>query len=153
MSVVARLLAITIDPQALLGDFLVDAQGAGAIVTFGGLARSTGNDGGRVKALHLDHYPGMTEASLQAIAEEGARRFDVSHLLVLHRCGTMAPGEMIVFVAAASAHRRAAFLAADFVMDKLKTEAVFWKKEEGIDGARWIEPTDDDRADQARWSE
>jgi molybdopterin synthase catalytic subunit len=153
MSVVARLLAVPIDPQAVLGDFLVDAQGAGAVVTFSGLARATDSDGGRIKALHLDHYPGMTEASLQAIADEGARRFDVSQVLVLHRCGTIAAGEMIVFVAAAAAHRRAAFLAADFLMDKLKTEAVFWKKEEGVDGSRWIEPTDADRADRARWSE
>jgi molybdopterin synthase catalytic subunit len=95
----------------------------------------------------------MTERSLQDIAEDGAARFDASDILVVHRCGAIAAGEVIVFVAVASAHRRAAFLAADYLMDRLKSDAVFWKKEQGVDGARWIEPTDADRADLARWSE
>jgi molybdopterin synthase catalytic subunit len=72
---------------------------------------------------------------------------------VLHRCGAIAPGEPIVFVAAAAAHRRAAFDAVDYLMDRLKTEAVFWKREDAVDGSRWIEPMDCDRADQARWSD
>ena len=148
-----RLVTVPIDPQAELGDFLADSHGAGAVVSFCGIARSSASDGSKVTALHLDHYPGMTEASLDAIAADGAKRFDASHVQIVHRCGTIAPGEVIVFVAAAASHRRAAFLAADYLMDRLKTEAVFWKKEEGIDGARWIEPTDDDRAGQARWSE
>jgi molybdopterin synthase catalytic subunit len=94
----------------------------------------------------------MTEASLERIAQDGGARFGVGDILVIHRCGTIAPGETIVFVATASPHRRAAFEAADYLMDRLKSEAVFWKKEQGVDAARWIEPTDEDRADLARWS-
>ena len=122
------------------------------MVSFVGLARPTSSAGEPVTALFLDHYPGMTERSLQAIANEGRTRFDVPHVRVVHRCGEVAPGEPIVFAAAASPHRRAAFLAADYLMDRLKTDAMFWKKELGPDGGRWIEPTDHDRADAARWS-
>lgn len=136
-----------------LAAFIAENEGAGAVVSFCGLARPASKDGATLTALHLDHYPGMTEASLRSIAEEGARRFDTTGVRVVHRCGTISPGEVIVFVAAASLHRRAAFLAADFLMDRLKTDAVFWKREEGVDGARWIEPTEGDRADRARWSE
>jgi molybdopterin synthase catalytic subunit len=95
----------------------------------------------------------MTERSLQAIAADGAERFASDGVLVVHRCGTIEPGAIIVFVAAASAHRRAAFLAADYLMDRLKSDAVFWKREQGVDGARWIEPSEADRADLARWKE
>ena len=84
---------------------------------------------------------------------KGAARFDVSDLLVVHRCGDVAAGEAIVFVAASSPHRRAAFLAADYLMDRLKTDAAFWKREDGVDGSRWIEPTGQDQADRKRWSE
>ena len=153
MAVVARLTQEPIATEVELGRFMANVSDAGAVVTFSGVARGSTRDGEPVESLHLDHYPGMTERSLEEIAHDGAARFEVGDMLVIHRCGTIQPGEVIVFVATASSHRRAAFLAADYLMDRLKTEAVFWKKEQGVDAARWIEPTDDDRADLARWSE
>jgi molybdopterin synthase catalytic subunit len=153
MSISATLFPSMIDAEAELGSFLLLAAGAGAVASFCGIARAETREGAEVTELRLDHYPGMTERSLARIAEDGAKQFDVSHVRVVHRCGTIRPGEVIVFVAAASAHRRAAFLAADYLMDRLKTEAVFWKREQGIDGARWIEPTKADRADRERWDD
>ena len=155
MGVSSRLTDQEIAPDAELARFIASASagsGAGAVVSFCGIARP-GSGGAAVHELHLDHYPGMTERSLQSIAEDCARRFEVDQVSVVHRCGTIRPGEVIVFVAAASLHRRAAFNAADYLMDRLKTEAVFWKRERGPDGARWIEPTEADRADQARWED
>ena len=151
MGVAARLTAERIEADSELRIFLAECAGAGAVVSFCGIARDTSKAGEPVTALHLDHYPGMTERSLEEIAQDGASRFGVSDVLVIHRAGTIAPGEVIVFVAAASPHRRAAFEAADYLMDRLKTDAVFWKKEQGVDASRWIEPTDQDRADRARW--
>lgn len=148
-----RLLTAPFAPQDLLAEFLSQRAGDGAVVSFVGLARDSSKDGTAVSALHLDWHPTMTERSLRAIAEDGMARFGVSDLLVAHRCGEIAPGEAVVFVAAASPHRRDAFLAADYLMDRLKTEAAFWKRETGPDGGRWIEPTDSDRADLARWSD
>lgn len=151
MGIAARLTSDPISAGEELNRFMEEAQDAGAVVSFCGIARGKTRAGERVTALHLDHYPGMTERSLEQIARDGASRFDVGDVLVVHRCGSIAPGETIVFVAAASPHRRAAFLAADYLMDRLKTEAVFWKKEQALDAARWIEPTDGDRSDRDRW--
>jgi molybdopterin synthase catalytic subunit len=151
MTVVSRLTQDPIVAEAELGRFMASLSDAGAVVTFSGVARGATREGEKVEALHLDHYPGMTEGSLEQIAQEGAARFEVRDVFVIHRCGTIRPGEVIVFVATASPHRRAAFLAADYLMDRLKTEAVFWKKEQGVDAERWIEPTDEDRADRDRW--
>ena len=112
---------------------------------------------GRVKGgeavyrLVLEHHPALTLQSLEDIAVEAAARFDVSHVRVVHRCGDIATGEPIVFAGAAALHRRAAFEAADYLMDRLKTEAVFWKREIGEAGAEWIEPTEADYADRERW--
>jgi molybdopterin synthase catalytic subunit len=153
MTIETRLSSDAIAADAELAGFIARAEGAGAVVSFCGIARPADHDGGAVTALQLDHYPGMTERSLQAIAQDGAERFGVDQILVVHRFGAIRPGAIIVFVAAASAHRRAAFLAADYLMDRLKSDAVFWKREEGVDGARWIEPTDADRGDLARWKE
>lgn len=131
----------------------VEARTAdGAVVAFVGLARDR-TAAGAVSGLFLDHYPGFTERSLELIAADAAGRFAVSDVRVVHRCGEVRPGEAIVFVAVAAPHRRAAFEAADYLMDRLKTEAAFWKREDGPDGSRWIEPTDNDRADRARWSD
>ena len=151
MVVTARLTRESIAAEAELGSFMAGLTDAGAVVSFCGVARGATRSGEKVEALHLDHYPGMTERSLEAIAQDGAARFEVRDILVIHRCGTIQPGEVIVFVATASPHRRAAFEAADYLMDRLKTEAVFWKKEQGVDAARWIEPTDEDRSDRDRW--
>jgi len=133
--------------------FLVEAAEGGAVVSCVGVARPRTRNGMAIERLFLDHHPRLTQKSLETIAVEAAARFEVSALRVVHRCGAVAPGAGIVFVAAASAHRRAAFDAADYLMDRLKTDAVFWKREDAVDGAHWIEPTDADRADRARWSD
>ena len=95
----------------------------------------------------------MTLVSLQRIARAGLERFDVSAVSVVHRCGAMTPGEVIVFVGVTSDHRKEAFLAAEYLMDRLKSEAVFWKRELGPFGERWIEPTERDVIDLERWNE
>ena len=151
MTIASRLTQDPIAADAELRTFMAGLTDAGAVVSFCGVARGATRSGEKVEALHLDHYPGMTERSLDEIAQAGAARFEVSDVMVIHRCGTIRPGETIVFVATASSHRRAAFLAADYLMDRLKTEAVFWKKEQGVDAERWIEPTDEDRSDRDRW--
>jgi molybdopterin synthase catalytic subunit len=148
-----RLEPSALQPDRELAAFIARLGGDGAVVSFVGLARPSNSAGGAVTGLHLDFYPGMTEASLEAIAGEALARFPVSAVHIVHRIGTIAPGEAIVFAAAASAHRRVAFEAADYLMDRLKTDAMFWKREDGVDGSRWIEPTEADRADRARWSE
>jgi molybdopterin synthase catalytic subunit len=126
------------------------AEGAGAIASFTGLARPTTKEGARIQRLFLDHHSRLTLRSLDEIAASAAR-FGVTAVRVVHRCGAIAPGEAIVFVSAAAPHRRAAFEAVDYLMDRLKTDALFWKREDGVDGSHWIEPTEADRADRARW--
>ncbi len=153
MAAVARVATDPLAPEAELAGFIQRLSGAGAVASFVGLMRPLAKDGRALGALFLDHYPGLTQASVEGIANDALGAFDVSDVLVVHRCGSIKPGEPIVFVAAASLHRRAAFLAADYLMDRLKTEAAFWKREDMADGSRWIEPTDEDRADRARWSE
>lgn len=151
MSVVAELRAGPLDPPTELAAISDAAATDGAIVSFVGMARPNSADGLALHSLVLDHHPRLTETSLQDIAAEAANRFDVNHVRVVHRCGRVAVGEAIVFAAAAARHRRAAFEAADYLMDRLKTEAVFWKREEGTDGSKWIEPTDSDYGDRRRW--
>ena len=151
MSVRARLEAGPFDPSVELADLIEAASNDGAVVSFVGVARPQSTDGANVDRLVLEHHPRLTLKSLEDIAVEAAERFDVSQVRVVHRCGEIAAGEPIVFAAAASPHRRAAFEAADYLMDRLKTEAVFWKREEGPAGANWIEPTEADYADRGRW--
>jgi len=151
MSVVAHLEHVALDPQLELAELTEQARGDGAIVTFIGLARAESRDGDAVDALVLEHHPTLTRQSLEDIAVACALRFNVSHVRVVHRCGTVPAGEPIVFAGAASLHRRAAFDAADYLMDRLKTEAVFWKREVGEAGSDWIEPTAADIADRDRW--
>ena len=151
MSVLARLEFEPFDPAAELQQLMRVASSDGAIVSFVGLARPKTADGETVERVVLEHHPTLTLKSLQEIADEGASRFGASHVRVVHRCGEIAPGEAIVFAAAASRHRRASFEAADYLMDRLKSEAVFWKREEGPSGANWIEPTEADYADRGRW--
>lgn len=148
MRYTARLDPLALDPQRELAELIAAADNDGAVVSFVGLARG---EGGKVERLVLEHHPTLTEASLREIAKEALARFDVSRVWVVHRCGSIAPGEPIVFAAAASPHRRAAFEAVDYLMDRLKTDAVFWKREEGRAGSRWIEPTAADYADRERW--
>jgi molybdopterin synthase catalytic subunit len=123
----------------------------GAVVTFAGLCR---DDGGRLAALELEHYPGMAEAEITRICRVAIERWPVTGLGAVHRIGRIAPGANIVLVLAASAHRQAAFDAANFVMDYLKTSAPFWKKEHFADGSEggWVSAKDADDAALARWS-
>ena len=153
MTLDVRLATAALSAPAELERFLSGRTGDGAVVTFTGLARGIGKDGSAIDSLTLDWYPGMTERSMLDIAEAAAARFPVSDLVVVHRCGDIVPGETIVFVAAAAPHRRVAFEAADYLMDRLKTEAAFWKRETGPAGTRWIEPVDEDRAALARWKD
>jgi molybdopterin synthase catalytic subunit len=138
-------------PEEELADFISGLDGDGAVVSFTGLARPADSEGEAVTGLFLDSYAGMTEASLEAIARDALDRFPVSAVRVVHRCGAIGPGEAIVFAAAAAPHRRAAFDAADYLMDRLKTDATLWKREDGAAGSTWIEPNAGDRADRARW--
>ena len=127
------------------------APGAGAVATFCGCVRDL-NEAADVAVLELEHYPGVTEASVEAVARDAAARWPLAALTVIHRVGRLGPGDQIVLVLTASAHRQAAFDANRFVMDYLKTRAVFWKKEHRSDGAHWIESRDDDHAAAAAWS-
>jgi molybdopterin synthase catalytic subunit len=136
------------DPGALLSAFCAGRSETGAVASFTGLARA---EQGAAVALELEAYPGFTERRIAEIADQAGARFGTQDLLIRHRVGVIAPGEAIVFVAAAAPHRRAAFEACDFLMDYLKSRAPFWKKEHGPQGARWVEPRDQDHADIARW--
>ncbi|HEX8572979.1 MAG TPA: molybdenum cofactor biosynthesis protein MoaE [Allosphingosinicella sp.] len=136
-----------------LADFTAGLGGEGAVVSFLGIARLETADGERVERLVLDHHPRLTLRSLGEIAAAALGRFDISALRIVHRRGAVAPGEAIVFVAAAALHRRAAFEAADYAMDRLKTEAVFWKREDRADGSHWIEPRDEDYSAVERWND
>jgi molybdopterin synthase catalytic subunit len=122
----------------------------GALVTFTGLCR---DEGGRLAALELEHYPGMAEEEIARVAQEAARRWPIFAATAIHRTGKIAPGAPIVFVATTSAHRAAAFAAAEFLMDFLKTRAPFWKKEHALDGSAgdWVEAKDEDDAALERW--
>jgi len=121
----------------------------GAVVSFTGLVRGTGG----VSTMTLEHYPGMTEKALEAIETEAHDRWPLQASLVIHRVGPLAPGTRIVFVATASRHRGAAFEAAEFLMDFLKTRAPFWKKEVAADGtAHWVDARETDDTAAARWA-
>lgn len=138
------------DPGAELSAFEKRATDAGAVVSFLGKVR--GKAGAEsVGALYLEHFPGVTERSIADIEAEARRRWAIGETLIIHRVGELAPEEPIVMVCVASAHRRQAFEAADFLMDYLKTEAVFWKKEICDGGEAWIEPRDADYKDASRW--
>ncbi|KJV11030.1 molybdenum cofactor biosynthesis protein MoaE [Elstera litoralis] len=151
MAIVTRVQAEAFEPGAELSQFTQNASAAGAIVSFTGLVRGQDHAGRALTAMTLEHYPGMTEAQVQAITEEAARRWPLQAVLVIHRFGRLAAGEPIVFVATASAHRSAAFEAADFLMDWLKTKAPFWKLEEGADRAEWVAAKAEDDQAAARW--
>ena len=140
-----------IDSSELLRSFEKDVGDAGGVVSFSGRVRS-GARGARVTTLHLQAYSPMTENGIESAMAEARHRWSLSHAMVVHRIGDMKPGETIVFVATASKHRRAAFEAADYLMDYLKTEAVFWKKETTPSGDTWIEPRAEDYSDATRWA-
>ncbi len=123
----------------------------GAVASFVGTVRDV-NDAAQVSALTLEHYPGMTERSLEAIVAQARARFDILDALVVHRIGELRPTDQIVLVVVTSAHRGESFDACRFIMDFLKTRAPFWKKEETPDGARWVDARSSDDEALARWS-
>ena len=150
------MIAVRVGPE----DFDVAAETArltagrtdiGAVVAFTGLCR---NEGGRLSALELEHYPGMAEAEITRICEEAVARFSLVAVTAIHRVGRIAPGENIVLVLAAAPHRHAAFDGASFVMDYLKTSAPFWKKEHFADGTEggWVDAKDSDDRAQEKWT-
>jgi molybdopterin synthase catalytic subunit len=122
----------------------------GAIVTFVGTVRDM-NDGSEVKGMILEHYPGMTEKSLEEIIQQARSRWDLYKTLVIHRVGLLLPEDQIVLVVVTSAHRGEAFAACEFIMDYLKTAAPFWKKEETPTGSKWVDARVTDDAAIARW--
>lgn len=126
-----------------------DGRRAGAAVTFTGIVRS--DDG--VTSMHLEHYPEMTEKSLAKIVEKARGRWDIEDVVVIHRVGELMAGDRIVLTVVTSAHRREAFEASEFIMDWLKTEAPFWKKEMTAQGGRWVDARESDELAKTRWGE
>ena len=124
----------------------------GAVVTFTGLVRDIAGDS-RITAMTLEHYPGMTEAELNRIRDEAMSRWPLSRAIIIHRIGRLMAGEQIVFVGCASPHRDAAFEAARFMMDFLKTDAPFWKAEERDGDVTWVDARESDNAARARWQQ
>ena len=137
------------DMGAEVQAFTKKASGAGAVVTFSGLVR---DEGGTLSVMEIEHYPGMTERALTEIAESAQNRWKLGDVLVIHRFGTLHPGEMIMMVATASRHRKDAFEAAEYLMDYLKSRAPFWKRETTSDGASsWVAARDEDEDALDRW--
>ena len=122
----------------------------GAVASFVGLVRSS-NDGHAIRSMTLEHYPGMTEKALEGICIEAQSRWDLLETLVIHRVGRLSPGDRIVLVGVSSAHRGEAFAACEFIMDYLKTQAPFWKREDTPEGARWVEARATDGEAAKRW--
>lgn len=140
-----RVQAEPIDTAAALAG--LEAPGAGAVASFTGLVR--GDDG--VSVLELEHYPGATEAALEALAVEARARWSLIAVEIIHRVGPMVPGDRVVFVGTAAAHRGAALDACAFLIDRLKTDAPFWKRELRGSDARWVEPRASDDSAADRW--
>ena len=129
-------------------------SGIGAVCSFVGLVRDfSGQQEGdkKISSMTLEHYPGMTEKQLEKIECDARARWELSEVIIIHRIGALAPGDQIVLVVVASAHRDAAFEAARFIMDFLKTKATFWKKEETGSGAKWVEAKSSDSDSVQRW--
>ena len=122
----------------------------GAVASFVGIVRDV-NDGGTVQAMTLEHYPGMTERQLEKLEAEARRRWTLNDVLIVHRYGTLLPGDRIVLVATTSSHRQAALESCEFLIDWLKTKAPFWKKEQTPEGARWVEARAADDIAAERW--
>ena len=139
------------DPGAEIDRLARGKHSAGGVVSFVGLVRDVAG-GKRVGAMTLEHYPGMTEKKLVEIEAEARRRWPIEDCLILHRYGRLEPGERIVLVITASAHRQAAFEACEFLVDWLKTKAPFWKLEETSAGSRWVEARSGDDEAAKRWS-
>ena len=150
LPITVRIQAEDFDTEAEIAALTNGRTEIGAMVSFTGLCR---DDSGHLAALELEHYPGMAEVQIRRIAEQAVERFQLQGALAIHRYGKIAPGERIVMVAATSSHRQAAFDGANFLMDYLKTEAPFWKKEHLLDGTAgdWVSAKDADDAARDRW--
>ena len=127
-----------------------DDKRVGAICTFTGTVRDR-NDGQSVSSMELEHYPGMTEKAIEAMIDEAIKRFDIFGARIVHRVGLLQPLDQVVMVAVTSAHRGESFKACEFLMDYLKTQAPFWKKEQTPEGARWVDARVTDDAALAKW--
>ena len=138
------------DVGAEIGALSAGRPDVGAVASFVGLVRDV-NDGNGVHAMTLEHYPGMTEKSLEAIVAEAEGRWSLLGVRVIHRFGRLVAGDRIVFVGVASSHRGDAFAACEFIMDYLKTRAPFWKKEDTPDGGRWVDAREADDAAAEKW--
>ena len=136
------------DPGDELSTFAKSRTDVGAVVSFTGVVRDTD---GTLEAMEIEHYPAMTERAINSIVEKARARWSLADALVIHRHGALKPGDVIMMVATASAHRAAAFEAADFLMDYLKSRAPFWKKETRKDGSDWVAAKEDDEAALKRW--
>lgn len=138
------------DPGAMLARLCAGGNDSGGIVSFTGLCRS-GSDGGAVTALILDAHPTYTAKAITVMETEARHRWTLHDVVIRHRCGRVPAGEAIVFVGVAARHRHAAFKAADYLMDQLKTRAPFWKKEESEAGSAWLDPNPEELERAARW--
>lgn len=136
------------DPGAELAGFSGGAADVGAVVSFSGIVRDAE---GTLNAMEIEHYPGMTERALEDHAQTAKARFDLLNVLVIHRFGRLEPGETIMMVATAAAHRQSAFDGAEFLMDFLKSRAPFWKKEHHGDRSEWVDAKNADEAALDRW--
>jgi molybdopterin synthase catalytic subunit len=142
------------DPATQIAAFTRAHPASGGIVSFIGQVRADDpTDAGAVEALELQHYAPLTLPAMQVLADAALARWAIDGLLIVHRSGVMGPGEPIVLVAAAARHRRDAFAAADYVMDHLKSESWFWKREKRAGVWRWVEPRAQDAADLTRWGQ
>jgi molybdopterin synthase catalytic subunit len=150
MSVHIKVQAEPFDPDAESRLVRAGDPGIGAVVTFLGLMRDI-NEGDDVSGMTLEHYPGMTERALQAIADEAMQRWELASVNVVHRVGELRPEDPIVLVAVSSRHRGDAFRGCEFIIDFLKTRAPFWKKERTASGDRWVEARSSDKQAEERW--
>jgi len=151
MSVQVRIQAEDFDLSTEVAQLRAANPKVGGIVTFVGTVRDL-NEGAAVAEMELEHYPGMTEQSINAIIEQAKARWPIYGALVIHRIGPLKPMEQIVLVAVTSAHRGEAFAACEYIIDYLKTEAPFWKKEQTPDGARWVDARVTDETALQKWS-
>jgi len=146
-----RVQAEDFDLGAELARLRAGQAGLGAVVSFVGTVRDM-NDGSQVSEMELEHYPGMTEQALADILAQAYARWPLLGALVIHRVGPLMPQEQIVLVACGAAHRGEAFAACEFIIDYLKTDAPFWKKEQTPEGARWVDARDSDDSAKAKWA-
>ncbi|BBB66393.1 molybdenum cofactor biosynthesis protein MoaE [Undibacterium sp. YM2] len=149
---IIRVQTADFDLNAELAQLRQANPGIGAVVSFVGLVRDI-NDGQDISAMELEHYPGMTEKALEQIVKEAGARWKLINTVVIHRVGILQPLDQIVLVAVATRHRGDAFAACEFIMDYLKTQAPFWKKEQTPEGARWVDARESDDQALQKWTE